>query len=171
MSRLSFIELSALMFTGVAGLGSAVQAYVSWETRGEVARAIVFAQRIDACSELMSAIEPFAAKARPEGRAMVARGAAEAQYSLPQLYYTMSSGNAAFEAAHGQHIDKWRIAAAAFKIVSTEGSEDRLAYFDNVITREISEGTFMTQSEMLIWLERLESETDKLVKSCRGLAY
>jgi hypothetical protein len=51
--RLSFVEIIAVLFTGIAGLASAAQAYVSWETRGEVSRAIVFAERIDACAKVM----------------------------------------------------------------------------------------------------------------------
>ena len=48
MKNLTVTELVAIIFAGLAGIASAVQAYVSWETRGEVSRAIVFAQRIAA---------------------------------------------------------------------------------------------------------------------------
>ena len=77
MKGMSFIEFVAILFAAMAGLASAVQAYVSWETRGEVSRAIVFAQRIDACAKLLASIEPFVAKARSDGRAIVEGGAAD----------------------------------------------------------------------------------------------
>lgn len=169
MTRLSPVELVAIIFTGVAGLGSAVQGYVSWETRGEVSRAIVFAQRIDACSQVMAAIEPFAAMARPEGRALVASGQADGQYSLPNYYYTMSSGNAAFDAKHEPLIDKWRVASAAFRIVSADRTEEVVAYFDHAITRDIPEGRYMSQAEMIAWLEKLDGQSQTLLKDCRGL--
>jgi hypothetical protein len=169
MNRLSFVEVIALLFAAVAGLASGVQAYVSWETRGEVSRAIVFAQRIDACAQVMAAVEPFVAKARADGRALVASGRADGRYSLPTYYYGQPSGNPAFAAKHGPLVDKWRVASAAFLIVSPDHSEEPVAYFDRVITKEIEEGRFMSQVEMLAWLERLEAQAQSLLKDCRGL--
>jgi len=169
MNRLSFVEMIAILFTGVAGLASAVQAYVSWETRGEVSRAIVFAQRIDACAKVMAAIEPLVAKARPEGRAVVAKGRADGRYSLPAYYYRQSSGNPVFDAKHDPLVQKWRVASAAFLIVSPDRTEDLVAFFDRVITKEIPDGKFMSQAEMLVWLERLEAQSQGLLKDCRGL--
>jgi hypothetical protein len=169
MYRLSFVEIVAVLFTGVAGLASGVQAYVSWETRGEVSRAIVFAQRIDACAKVMAAIEPFVAKARPEGRAVVASGTADGQYSLPNYYYLMSSGNAAFDAKHEPLVDKWRVASAAFQIVSADRTEEVVAYFDHAITKDIPEGRYMSQAEMIMWLEKLDAQSQTLLKDCRGL--
>lgn len=167
--RLSFVEFVAVLFAGLAGLASAVQAYVSWETRGEVSRAIVFAQRIDACSKVMAAIEPFVAKARSEGRALVGSGQANGNYSLPTYYYMMSSGNAAFDAKHEPLVDKWRMASAAFLIVSPDRTEEVVTYFDHAITKDIPEGRYMTQAEMLAWLEKLEAQSQSLLKDCRGL--
>jgi hypothetical protein len=128
----------------------------------------VFSQRLGACAQLIAAIEPFAAKARPDGRATVT-GRPEGRYSLPQHYYGQSSGNAAFDAKHGPLVEKWRVASAAFLIVSPRQTEERLAFFDRVITREIEEGRFMQQAEMIAWLERLEAEARQLVGDCRGL--
>jgi hypothetical protein len=169
MNRLSFVEMIAILFTGIAGLASAVQAYVSWETRGEVSRAIVFAQRIDACAKVMAAIEPLVAKARAQGRALVAGGKSDGRYSLPAYYYGLSSGNPAFDAKHGPLVDKWRVASAAFLIVSPDRTAEPVAYFDHVITKEIGDGKFMSQAELLVWLERLDTQAESLLKDCRGL--
>lgn len=169
MRQLSRVEIIAMLFTGIAGLASAVQAYVSWETRGEVSRAIVFAQRLDACSKVIAAIEPLVAKARPEGRKRVASGRPDARYSLPQLYYGQSAGNPAFEAKHGPLVEKWRPAAASLLIAGPERTAAGLAYFDRVITQEIEEGRFMEQAELIAWLEKLEDEARKLTEDCRSL--
>jgi hypothetical protein len=169
MTRLSSVEMIAILFAGIAGLASAVQAYVSWETRGEVSRAIVFAQRIDACAKVMAAIEPFVAKARPEGRAIVATGQADGRYSLPTYYYMTSSGNAAFDAKHEPLVDKWRVASAAFLIVSADRTEEVVTYFDHAITKEIPEGSYMSQAEMIAWLEKLDAQSQALLKDCRGM--
>lgn len=168
MKRLSFVEIMALLFTGIAGIASAVQAYVSWETRGEVSRAIVFAQRLDACAKVVAAIDPLVAKARPESRRVVASGRPDGRYSLPQFYYGQSSGNPGFEAKHGPLVDRWRTAAASLLIAGPERAADRLAFFDRVVTKEIEEGRFMSQAEMIAWLERLEDEARRLMADCRS---
>ncbi len=169
MKNLSFVEIVAVLFTGIAGLASAAQAYVSWETRGEVSRAIVFAQRIDACAKVMAAIDPFVAKARAEGRAVMANGPPDGRYSLPAYYYGRSSGNAAFDAQHDPRVEAWRVASAAFLIVSSSGAEERVAFFDYVIIKEIEEGRFMSQKEMIGWLENMEASSRELLKDCRSL--
>ncbi|MEM9029056.1 MAG: hypothetical protein AAGC70_11870 [Pseudomonadota bacterium] len=169
MKNLSAVEFIAILFAGLAGIASAVQAYVSWETRGEVSRAIVFAERIDACSKVLAALDPFVAKARAEGRERVARGAPDGRYSLNRYYYRMSSGNTAFDAVHGPRIEAWRVAAAAFSIVGPPGSEGRLAYLNKAIAEDIEAGKFMNQAEMLAWLERLEIETKALKQGCRSI--
>lgn len=167
--RLSFIELMAVMFAGMAGAASAVQAYVSWETRGEVSRAIVFAERIDACANVITAIEPFLAKARRQAREVVAGGAADGRYSLPGYYYGMSAGNAAFDAEHQPRVEAWRAASAAFIIVLPEHVRDRAEFFNTAIAEAIEAGQFMNRDEMLAWLERFETEADALAEDCRGL--
>ena len=167
MARLSFVEMVALTFAGVAGLASGVQAYVSWDTRGEVSRAIVFAQRINACSKVLAAIEPFAAKARADGRAVVASGAADGRYALPTYYYGLSSGNAGFDQKHDPLIEKWQVAAAEFLIVSPGGGEELVRYFDRAITKDIPEGAYMTQAEMLLWLEKLDAQAQAMLQNCR----
>ncbi len=169
MKNLSFIEFVAVLFTGVAGLASATQAYVSWETRGEVSRAIVFAQRIDACSKVMAAIDPFLSKAKQEGRDLVASGQTDGRYSLPNYYYRLPSGNAAFNAKHGPRVDKWRVAVSAFRIVAPDGAKEQIEYFDRIITKEISEGKFMKQADLITWLETLETNSKGLAEGCRGL--
>ncbi|MGI9425205.1 MAG: hypothetical protein ACR2PA_18570 [Hyphomicrobiaceae bacterium] len=168
MKSLSLVELIAVVFAGIAGLASGVQAYVSWETRGEVSRAIVFAQRIDSCAKVMAALEPFVAKARPEGRAVVAAGQANGRYSLPAYYYRQSSGNAGFRAKHGPRVEKWRVASAGYQIISPKDSAKRLAFFDRLITREIEEGRFMSQADLISWLEQLETKTTELMQDCRS---
>jgi hypothetical protein len=169
MRSLTFVELIAVLFTGIAGFASAVQAFVSWETRGEVSRAIVFAQRIDACAKVMAAIEPFVAKARDDGPAVVKRGGPEKRYSLPQFYYRRSAGNAAFDAKHKPRVQKWREASAAFLIVSPDSAESQVAFFNKVITKEIPAGRFMNQSLFLEWLEQVKLTSQEMTKGCRGL--
>ncbi len=169
MKGMSFVELIAVLFAAMAGLASGVQAYVSWETRGEVSRAIVFAERLDACAKLLAAVEPFVAKAREEGRAVVAKGNENGRYSLPAYYYGHSSGNAAFEAKHGPQVAAWRTAAAAFRIVSAGAGLDHVAFFDRALTREIPAGNFMNRAQMLNWLEQFETQSQELTKDCRGL--
>lgn len=167
--KLSFIELVAVLFTGVAGLASAVQAYVSWETRGEVSRAIVFAERLDACAEALAAIQPFAEKARPEAREVVAGGAADGQYSLPAYFYRTSAGSPVFDSEHAPRVERWRRAAAALGIVAPDSVETRVGYFDGVIAKEIEAGEYMSQAEMLAWLERMDAEAAGLKDECRAL--
>lgn len=169
MRGLSFVEITAVLFAGMAGIASAIQAYVSFETRGEVARAIVFAERIDACAGVMVAIEPFVAKARPEARKLVEGGDPGGRYSLPGLYYRTSSGSPAFDAAHDPLVDRWRIAYAAFSIVLPEEVRARGAYFDRVIVDDLPAGAFMSQAEMLDWLETLDREAAALTADCRSL--
>ena len=169
MQQLSFIELMALLFTGIAGMASAAQAYVSWETRGEVSRAIIFAQRIDACNQVLAAIDPFVSKAREDGRKLVAGDSANGRYSLPQYYYRLSSGNAAFEAKHGPRVEKWRVAAAAIRIVAPQTTEGQIEFFDKVITKEIPEGRYLTQAQFLLWLKVLENKSNELAEGCRGV--
>ena len=170
MKNLTVTEFIAILFAGLAGLASAVQAYVSWETRGEVSRAIVFAQRIDACAKVMAAIEPFVAQARPRARAVVAKGQADGRYSLPSYYYRMSAGNAAFRAKHGPRVADWRVASSALQIVTpSKKSEELITFFDNALTKEIEAGRFMNQAEMIAWLEKLEASANTLKQDCRGL--
>lgn len=170
MKRLSLVELVAVLFAGIAGLASAVQAYVSWETRGEVSRAIVFAQRIDACAKVFAAIEPFVAKARGEGRKVVAGGSANGRYSLPQYYYQQSSSNAGFDVAHDPRVQTWREASAAFLIVSPLEATTHIKYFDDAITKEIPAGQFMNQAELINWLENMEGKAEELTRVCRNLS-
>ena len=169
MNRLSFIEIVALAFAAMAGLASAVQAYVSWETRGEVSRAIVFAERIDACANALAAIDPFVEKAKPEARKIVASGPVDGRYSLPSYFYKTSSGNAAFNSKHNPRIEKWRVASAAFSIVHPQGSNKVLDFINTSINKDIPEGRYMSQKEMLTWLEELEKNSNNLKKTCRNL--
>lgn len=169
MKSLSFIEIIAVLFTGIAGLASATQAYVSWETRGEVSRAIVFAERIDACAKILAAIDPFVAKARSDDRKALINGQSRERYSLPRYYYGGSSGNPAFDAAHDPHVERWRVASAAFQIVSPDGADEQVAFFDQIITKEIEQGRFMDKGELVTWLDRLETKSQELTEVCRGL--
>lgn len=170
MKNLTVTELVAIVFAGLAGVASAVQAYVSWETRGEVSRAIVFAQRIDACSKVMAAIEPLLDKARADGRAIVAKGQPDGRYALNRFYYQLPSGNAAFKAKHGPRVEKWRVASASLQIVApTKSMEERINYFNRAIVKDIEAGKFMSQAEMIAWLETFESSAEALKQDCRGL--
>ncbi len=169
MKRLSFVETIALFFAGIAGLASAVQAYISFETRGEVSRAIVFAERLDACSQVLAVIDPFIRKASTEARDTLVRGPKADRYSLPRYYYKLSSGNQAFEAKHGPSVEKWRVSSAAFLIVNPQNAHEVIKYFDKIITREIEEGKFMSQVELIKWLENLDNQSQKLFKVCRNL--
>ena len=169
MKGLSSVELIALLFAGVAGAASAIQAFVSWETRGEVSRAIVFAERIDACAKVMAAIEPFVAKARADGRTHTQRGGPDKRYSLPRFYYNQSSGNPAFNAKHQPRVQRWRESSAAFAIVSPDSAEGQVAFFNKVITEQIPAGRFMDQAQFLAWLAQMEAKSQELVKGCRGL--
>ncbi len=169
MKSMSFVELIAVSFAAIAGLASGVQAYVSWETRGEVSRAIVFAQRLDACARVLASIEPFVAKARADGRATVAKGSASGRYSLPGYYYGQSSGNAAFRQQHDPRVDAWRGAAAALRIVTDGSALQRVAFFDRVIVTDIPAGIFMSQDEMLALLKEMDVQAEGLAKDCRAL--
>lgn len=169
MTNFTVTEIVAILFAGLAGIASAVQAYVSWETRGEVSRAIVFAQRIDACSRVMAALEPFVAKADKEARAVVAKGKADGRYSLPAYLYRMSSGNAAFNAKHDPRVAEWRLGAAALDIVSpSQATEQRIKYFDDFLTEEIPAGRYMNQLEMLQALEDFDDNAQALKADCRA---
>ena len=166
--RLSFVEFIAVFFAALAGIASAVQAYVSWETRGEVSRAIVFAERIDACATMIAALQPFVVKARPDARARVASGAGDGRYSLPGYFYRTTSGNPGFRAAHGPRIERVRVAAAGVAIVMPPSAAERLAYFEKALGGDIPAGEFFSQGEMLAWLERLDAEVNGLTADCRG---
>jgi hypothetical protein len=169
MKGLSLVELVALLFAAIAGVASAVQAYVSWEMRGEVSRAIVFAQRIDACAKVIAAVEPFVAKARQESRKTLENSPPDGRISLPRYFYGQSSGNSAFDAKHDPSVQKWREASAAFMIVSPAGGANHIKYFDDVLTEQIPAGRFMTNSQLVAWLKQLEAKSQELTSVCRQL--
>ncbi len=172
MRGLSFIEILALLFTGVAGLASAVQAYVSYETRGEVGRAIVFAERIEACAAVMAAIEPFRNKARSEGRAVVAKGAPDGRYSLAGFYYGSFAGSASMRPAHETRVAAWRRAWAQFSIVLPAEVAERGRFFDRAITEDFLDQSLdpMSQADLLAWLERYDREAEALFRDCRAVS-
>lgn len=171
MRGLTFIEFMALVFTGVAGIASAIQAYVSYETRGEVARAIVFAERISACAGMMAAIEPFRHKASPEGRAKVEAGSGDGRYSITGLYYGQFVGSPAVEQLHGPRVQAWRDAYARVSIVLPDEVRERAEVFDQAIARDFYDQALgsMAQGELVAWLERFDREAEALAEECRGL--
>ncbi|MCI4661863.1 MAG: hypothetical protein MRY63_08610 [Neomegalonema sp.] len=170
MSKLSFIEMIALAFTGLAGIASAVQAYVSYETRGEVSRAIVFSERIDACSDVLVAIEPFvrkAAETRPAIEGKPASG--EGRYSLPGLFYGQSAGSSAFKSRHEPRLQDWERAYSTFKIVLPEAFQPAGSYFNGLITRQIEDANFLDRGEMITTLREIEQQAQALTGQCRQL--
>ena len=70
---------------------------------------------------------------------------------------------------HEPRVEKWRDAAAAFRIIMPQEAVDQLAFFERVVTRDIAESQSMTQSEMIAWLETLDANGAALVATCRGL--
>ena len=74
MKNLTLTELVAIVFAGLADVASAVQAYVSWKTWGEVSRGIVVARCINARSKVIVATGPLLDKARADGRTIIAKG-------------------------------------------------------------------------------------------------
>lgn len=169
MRGLSMIEFMALMFTGLAGVASAVQAYVSYETRGEVARAIVFSERITACADALSAIEPFRRKAGPEWRERISNARRTGYYSLAGLYYAQTPGSPGFKAVHEPRIAAWRDAYARFAIVLPPELAASGAFFDQAITVDMAEIEGVDQATIVTWLERFDREAIALAEGCRGL--
>ncbi|MEL6980649.1 MAG: hypothetical protein AAGM38_18555 [Pseudomonadota bacterium] len=166
--RLSFLELVAVLFAGLAGGASAVQAYVSWETRGEVSRAIVFAERIDACADVIAAMRPFAAKAGGPERQKIAASAAGGRYAPAILFYGHSTNTPGFRNAHEPRLERLRRAAAAASIVLPQDAAPLLASFETALARDIPSPEFLSQAEMLAFLERLGGEIATFTATCRG---
>lgn len=167
MKSLTMIEIIALVFTAVAAGAAVMQSYVIWETRGEVARMIVFSERIEACAETMAALRPFTAETGPDGQERVAGGQSSGRYSLPAFFYRTSAGNPAFDAAHEPRLDRWRLAKARFDVVMPDDARETAVFLDRAIDKDIAEGAFMSQAEMLDWMRTFEQQAEGLAADCR----
>lgn len=171
MRSLTVIEFFALFFTGVAGLAAAIQAYVTYETRGEVTRAIIFSEQINACADLMSALDPITAEATEEKRArLLENGRPDADYFPALYYFPGGTTSEAFAQRHRDILRDWNRASAAFKIVMPQSFEPRVVFFDQVVRERMTDyGDPMNREEFVKWLERIDMEADRLVESCRGV--
>ena len=47
--------------------------------------------------------------------------------------------------------------------------DQRINYFNRAIVKDIEAGKFMSQAEMIAWLETFESSAEALKQDCRGL--
>lgn len=169
MKRLTVIEVFALFFTGLAGLAAAVQAYVIYDTRGELADKMVFAQRLNVCAELLTALDPVVSMASDERRAVVLDNEQPDAAYFPAVYFFPGSASPELlEARHMDIVAKWVRAASAFVIVMPEEIRPRIAYFDRIMKEEmIAYGQPMTAADFAEWLRRIDAEAQELIASCR----
>lgn len=172
--RLSFIEVMALAFTGLAGAATAVQAYVSWETRGEVARAIVFSERIDACAGVLGVLDFIAAKTRSEDLARLrdAFAASDGRRVDPVMSsYFHPNGTISASAVEGQEarLAAWRFAARTYRIVMPAEAAAEVDFFDRVLSEEIWVYAPQPGDAFLARLEEFDRRIAAIDRRCRGL--
>ncbi|MEL6318758.1 MAG: hypothetical protein AAFR16_14090 [Pseudomonadota bacterium] len=167
--RLSTIEFLALLFTGVAGAASAVQAYVSWNTRDEVSRAIVFAQQIDACANMLASIAFVTDKADAETRAQVRAADRRALYR-PEFFFGPEAMRSGVGQAHRPLVARFEVAASTFKIVMPEELEPTVVFFERVVRREVTSGGGVAPAAFAEYLAEIDRNAQVLVTACRRVA-
>ena len=168
MRNLSFIEFLALVFTALAGVAASIQAYVSWQTRDEVARAIIFSERIDACADMLASIEFLADKADEDGRQAV-------QDSPPDhVYYTEHF--LGYDAVRGDTAAVFRpvearfqAAAAAFKIVMPDDMTPTVEFFERVVQNDVLLGGRQDDGPFLEYLTEVDRQARMILDACRSL--
>ena len=167
--RLSFIEFVALLFTGLAGLATAVQAYVSWEDRGDVAKAIVFSSRIEACADLLATLSPITEKATQTSRDALA--AQDWESWQPALVFDVSRnpGEAQEFARYEAVLGEWRRASSAFLIVAPDPMHRFVDFFGSIIRDEAPSYDRIDNDAFLTWLAEVDSQAQDLRAACRGL--
>lgn len=169
MRRLTFIEFMAMIFTALAAAATGVQAFVSWETRNEVARAIVFAERIDACTRVISAMEPLTERATVSWRESVAQS--ERDGINPTLFFSpmLAAPQNGGPTLHEQMLREWKRAATAFRLVMPLEDRQQIAYFDTQLRREMVRYESIPKAEFVAWLEAVDAAAAALEERCRRL--
>ena len=169
--RLSFIELIALIFTALAGVAASVQAFVSWNTRDEVARAIVFSERLEACADMMAAVNFVTFRSTPEARERLSNGpAANLYFTEFFLGYEAVRAGADASAVFRPLEARFQSAAAAYKIVMPEDLAPTIAFFERVVQIDVMNGGTLPKPEFLKYLEKVDDNAEILISACRELA-
>lgn len=169
--RLSVVEISAILFAAVAALASAAQAYLTYQERGEVARAIIFAERIEACTNLLSAIEPVVSKTTPAWIERISASSSGGREFRPAVFYfPQGTGSGSGAEAHAQMLKDWAAAKSAYLIVMPESARPRVAFFDRVVQTEIYDyNNALTKPEFIAWLTSVSNEAAAIADDCRSL--
>lgn len=165
--RLSFIELLALAFTGLAGVAASVQAYVAWQTREEVANAIIFAERIDACANMLASIEFVVDRADPESREKVA--ASTRPYYRPEYFLGYDAVSNGIEPVHRPLLASFQKAASAYKIVMPAETAAAVEFFERVVRREVPAGGEVSGPDFAAYLAEIDRRAAELTAACRAL--
>lgn len=149
------------MFAGLAAAATAVQAFVSWETRGEVARSVLFAQRIDACAGVLAATD-FLAPLTSADREAALRAAAG---SVSPIDYFFGQTGGGREAA----VSEWRPAAARYRIVMPEDAQPALDRMDRAFLDDFAGQELLGAAEFAARLPGLRMLRSDLIAACRTL--
>lgn len=169
MRRLSFIEVLALVFAAIAGLAASVQAYVSWVARDEVARAIIFSERIDACADMIAAIDFVARKARPEARDRLLASDRQT-FFRPEYFLGFSAVRSDPAAVHRTAETRFQEASAAFRIVMPQELEEPTDFLAVVIQDEVLLGGEVSREDFIAYLEVIDENAKRITDACRALA-
>lgn len=166
---LSTIEFFALFFTGLAALASALQAYVTYEARGEVTRALIFSEQINACADLLTALDPVVSQASEKKRQQVLDSPLDNAEFFPALhYFPGGTVGEQFQQRHKMLVDDWVRASKTFTIVMPESFAPRIAFFDKIVKEEMTDYSApKTREEFAEWLRRIDAEAQQLVASCK----
>lgn len=165
---MSAVELTAVLFAGVAALAASVQAYYSYETRDEMARATIYAQQINACAGLLASIgylRDGAAEARREQiTAASVSPRAQRDFFLREYFSNFMDDD-----TKRTFIQAYRHAGNRFLVTTPEQMASRLAFFDGVVNRIANPTATMPRAEFVAWLGEIDGQIDALVDDCRRL--
>lgn len=167
--RLSFVEVLALLFTGLAGLATAVQAYVSWEDRGDIAKAIVYAGRIDACADLLTTLSPITEKASDSARADLATWGREEWQPAIVFDVSKNPGEEQAFARYESLLAEWRRASTAFLIIAPETMHGYVAFFGDVIRDDVATYDRISDADFMARLAEIDRQASALRAECRAL--
>lgn len=168
MRTMSAVELTAVLFAGLAAIAASVQAYFSYETRDEMARATIYAQRIDACAELLASMGYLRDGANEARRARLAAAGdsprAQEDFFLFEYFSVFMDAD-----TKNTFLQSYRDAGNRFLVTMPEPMPARLDFFDPVVDRLANPSATMPRAEFIAWLGEIDAQIDGLVTDCRQL--
>lgn len=167
--RLSAIETIALLFTGLAASASAAQTYITFQQRDDLAQAIIFGQRIDACSEMLAAVAPLGDGATQERRARIAAGGAGTRLAYVSADYFLGGSPTDVRQRAGVVVSAYRRAATRFLITMPDAAAERTTFFDAAFARLTRAGEQTPREDFVRFLSDIDENISGLIDDCRAL--